>query len=175
MVKLTPAEFAKPNSKTGEARVDILIRLIKDGKPVELVNGTKIVIQNSPELISNLEQWRDDDSDRKAAVGFVDIKGNPYTTTDLGKSAVFGGGGGAAVGALADLEHRAADLHFAVHPVELLPRGKAVHPDVATPAMDRQWLAKLLLDSTMRGHVAQSDAGKVAVGHAPLTPPDDSR
>ena len=38
-VKLTPSELGKPNSVTGEDRLDILTRLIKDGKPLELAKG----------------------------------------------------------------------------------------------------------------------------------------
>ena len=38
-VKLTPEQLAKNNSKTGEARIDILIRLIQDQVPLELAKG----------------------------------------------------------------------------------------------------------------------------------------
>ena len=98
LVRLTPSELNKDNSKTGEPRVDILIRLIQNGDKVELSKGAPIVIQNTPELIAELEAWRDNESEKKAPVGFLDTKGNPHTTSDLGKSAVFGGGGGAGGG-----------------------------------------------------------------------------
>ena len=38
-VKLTPSELNKPNSVTGEDRLDILTRLIRDKKPLELAKG----------------------------------------------------------------------------------------------------------------------------------------
>ena len=38
-VALTPAELEKKNSKTGEFRIDILMRLIKNKEPLELAKG----------------------------------------------------------------------------------------------------------------------------------------
>ena len=35
-VRLSPAQMKKPNGNTGEQRIDILARLIRDGKPLEL-------------------------------------------------------------------------------------------------------------------------------------------
>ena len=99
-VKLTPAELEKPNSITGEARIDILLRLVKDGKPVELAKGGSITIENTPDTIQKLLAFKKDQSDKKFAVSFLDTKGNPYTTSDLGKSSVFGGGGGSGGGSL---------------------------------------------------------------------------
>ena len=40
-VRLTPSELSKGNTKTGESRADILIRLIKNGDPIELFTGKK--------------------------------------------------------------------------------------------------------------------------------------
>jgi len=41
---LGSGELGKPNSKTGEARTDILRKLIKAKKPLELVKGGSIVV-----------------------------------------------------------------------------------------------------------------------------------
>ena len=38
-VKLTKQQLEKNNSKTGEARIDILMRLIQDKVPLELAKG----------------------------------------------------------------------------------------------------------------------------------------
>ena len=97
-VRLTPSELNKDNTKTGESRADILIRLIKNGDPIELFTGKKIKIPSTPELISEIERWRDSDTDRKAAIGFLDDTGFARSTSDIGKTAVFGGGGGAGGG-----------------------------------------------------------------------------
>ena len=81
LVALTPAQLGSTNSKTGEQRTDILIRLIQNGSAVELVSGKAITIENSPELIDNIKSWTADGSARKAAIPFLDVKGNPYTTS----------------------------------------------------------------------------------------------
>ena len=41
---LTPAELEKKNSATNEPRINILIRLVKDKKPLELVKGGTFVV-----------------------------------------------------------------------------------------------------------------------------------
>ena len=97
-VGLRPAELAKKNSKTQELRTDILIRLIQSKTPVTLIDNKPVTIENSPELIDNIKAWQADGSDQKQAIGFVDVKGNPYTTSQIAKTAVFGGGGGAGGG-----------------------------------------------------------------------------
>ena len=45
-VKLTPAELQKPNTSTGEDRIDILTRLIRDKKPLELAKGGTFTVTN---------------------------------------------------------------------------------------------------------------------------------
>jgi hypothetical protein len=99
-VKMTPAQLDKPNSITGEARVDILIRLIGQNKPIELAKGGSVVIEKNPELLKLLKDFKKSNSDKKAAIPFMGIDGNSYTTSDLSKSSVFGGGGGSGGGSL---------------------------------------------------------------------------
>lgn len=44
-VKMTPAELNKPNSITKEPRIDILIRLIQQNKPVELAKVDQLLLK----------------------------------------------------------------------------------------------------------------------------------
>ena len=97
-VALSPAQLDKPNSSTGESRADILIRLVKGGKPIELAKGGTVTIENTPELISQIEKWRDDDSDKKSPIPMLTVDGQAITTSKLAKSKVFGGGTGGAGG-----------------------------------------------------------------------------
>src|SRR5210317_1179723 len=99
-VKLTPAELNKPNSITKEPRIDILIRLIQQNKPIELAKGGSVTVESTPELIQLLKDFKNNDSSKKAAIPFMGIDGKNYTTSDLGKSSVFGGGGGSGGGSL---------------------------------------------------------------------------
>lgn len=97
-VKLTPSELSKPNSSTGEDRIDILLRLIKDGKPLELAKGGTFLVTDIDHAIEGIEAWKRDKSERKQPIS---LKGNNdtfITSSDIGKSKVFGGGGGAGGG-----------------------------------------------------------------------------
>ena len=93
-VRMTPAELDKVNSITKEPRIDILIRLIQKGDPVELAKGGNITIEKTPELIQQLQDFKASKQDKKMAIPFMTTDGKNYTTSDLGKSSVFGGGGG---------------------------------------------------------------------------------
>ena len=99
-VKLTPAELDKPNSITKTPRIDILIQLIQQGKPIELAKGGSVTIEKTDELLKLLLDFKKSNSEKKAAIPFMGIDGNSYTTSDLGKSSVFGGGGGSGGGSL---------------------------------------------------------------------------
>jgi hypothetical protein len=99
-VKLTPAELNKDNSITKEPRIDILIRLIQQGKPVELAKGGSVTIEKTDELLKLLIDFKKNQSNKKFAIPFMGIDGKNYTTSDLGKSSVFGGGGGSGGGSL---------------------------------------------------------------------------
>lgn len=93
-VKLTPLELDKPNSKTGESRLEILKREISNSKPLELAKGGKIIITNIDEVLNDLEEFKN----LKRPITLVDKSGSIYSTSDLLKSEVFGGGAGAGGG-----------------------------------------------------------------------------
>lgn len=99
-VKMTPAELNKNNSITKEPRIDILIRLIQQEKPIELAKGGSVTIEKTDELLKLLIDFKKSQSNKKFAIPFMGIDGKNYTTSDLGKSSVFGGGGGSGGGSL---------------------------------------------------------------------------
>ena len=57
-VKLTPGELQKPNSVTGEDRLDILVRLIKDNKPLELAKGGTFTVTEIDDALSQIEIFK---------------------------------------------------------------------------------------------------------------------
>ena len=57
-VKLTPAELQKPNANTGEDRIDILLRLIRDGKPLELAKGGTFTVTNIEDALAQIEIFK---------------------------------------------------------------------------------------------------------------------
>ena len=94
-VKLTPGELKKPNSITGEDRLDILVRLIRDNKPLELAKGGTFVVTDIDDAISQIEIFK------KLGKPFnLHGDGKTISSSDLGKSSVFGGGGGSGGGTL---------------------------------------------------------------------------
>ena len=93
--KLTPAELLKKNSSTGEPRIDILMNAIVKGIALPLVDGSELVLANSDENKSAVENFKVEGKtfELKAKTGQRTIK-----SSDIGKSPIFGGGGGGAGG-----------------------------------------------------------------------------
>jgi len=91
---LGSGELGKPNSKTGEARTDILRKLIQAKKPLELVKGGSIVVADIDAAMKAIDQYEIDSS----IFAVLDAKGNSIKITELKKSAPFGGGGSGAGG-----------------------------------------------------------------------------
>ena len=101
LVKLIPSELAKDNSKTNEARIDILIRLIKGKKPLELARGGTFVVGDEyiDDALAHCANFKKN-ADHYGRAGFplIDKDGKEIKTNDLGKSDVMGGGGGSGSG-----------------------------------------------------------------------------
>ena len=94
-VKMTPAELKKPNSITGEDRLDILTRLIRDNKPLELAKGGTFTVTEIDDALSQIEIFK------KLGKPFpLHGDGKTISSSELGKSSVFGGGGGSGGGTL---------------------------------------------------------------------------
>ena len=91
---LTPKELKKSNSKTGEARIDILVKKIQNGEELELENGGTFKVDNKEEAINALKG-----DIPRAGVVLIDADGNQITTSKLKKTADFGGGAGSGGGA----------------------------------------------------------------------------
>ena len=99
-VRMTPAQLLKPNGQTGEARIDILLRLIKSNQPLELAKGGTFLVTDIEHAVAGIEAWKKDKSETKKPIPLKGDNDAFITTSDLGKSKVFGGGGGAGGGTL---------------------------------------------------------------------------
>ena len=93
LAKLTPAVLNKKNSNTGEQRIDILERAIKEGTVLALVDGSEVTLDKSEENLAGCEQFRKENKAFQLTAGSRAI-----SSSDIGKSALFGGGGGGAGG-----------------------------------------------------------------------------
>lgn len=119
---LSKTELDKPNAKTKEKRTDILRRLIKDSKPLELAKGGTIVVGDIEDAMSKIDAFE------KMPQNFnlLDTDGNAFPITKLKKSKVFGGGFGGAGSGTKDTarneSHNAvmiqAMLEHGIHDVE---------------------------------------------------------
>ena len=90
---LTPGELKKsatggPNA--GLARTDILSDIVKKRDPLELMKGGTVVVANTQEVLSAIEQFKKDGK----SFSFEGDDGKTYSTSDLKKSKAFGGGAG---------------------------------------------------------------------------------
>lgn len=92
-VGLRPAELAKPNSKTKEPRVDILMRAAIEGIPLVLTSDEEIKIANTPENRAAISAF-----DGKKPIELTTVDGKTISSSKIGKTAIFGGGGGAGGG-----------------------------------------------------------------------------
>mgnify|MGYP000503831767 CR=1 FL=1 len=96
LTKLTPAEWKKPNSAHPEKkdRIDILVDAINRGVTVQLVTGEEVQLAK---VKSNIEAAQSFKRDQKA-FNLTLKDGRMITSSDIGKSALFGGGKGAGGG-----------------------------------------------------------------------------
>ena len=95
---LDKTELQKPNSNTGEPRIDILRRIIKDQKPLELKKGGTFVVGDIDDALQKLKQFETQPSN----ISFVSTDGTMVPLSQMAKSKVFGGGSGGAGGGTAN-------------------------------------------------------------------------
>lgn len=90
---MPPGQWDKINSQTGEERISILKRLMKDGEALPTTDAQEIIIKNTKanqEAIARLEK------EKKAQT--LETNKGEITTSKIGKSPVFGGAGGGSGG-----------------------------------------------------------------------------
>jgi hypothetical protein len=89
---LGAGEMIKPNSRTGELRIDILKRLILAKTPLELAKGGTFVVKDIESALQSIETFKKDEKN-------FALKGDGekfIMSNHLAKSKVFGGGFGGA-------------------------------------------------------------------------------
>jgi hypothetical protein len=122
MRKLTPAEWKKPNSQTGEARIEILKKAMAANQPITTVDNREVVIANTAD---NMQAIAGFESDGKA-FPLTTVDNKTISSSDIGKSPMFGGGSGAGAGTEATAIAESAQCvwlaamlkHGTQHPIE---------------------------------------------------------
>jgi hypothetical protein len=90
---LSPSELSKDATLPGGVktpRIEILIKKIQNEEELELNDGSTFLVDNKEEVISQLQGK----TRISQAIDLIDKEGNKITTSDLKKTAEFGGGGG---------------------------------------------------------------------------------
>lgn len=100
---MSRAEWMKPNAKTGDPRLKILLDTVMAGEPVTSVTGQDLYIKNSP---ANLQEIQDFATLNDRTFPLELTNGQYITSNQIGKSPLFGGqgAGGGATGATANAE-----------------------------------------------------------------------
>jgi len=88
-VAMTPAQWNKPNSQTKEHRLDILVKAIKAGTKLVTVDNKEIVVKNDKNNLRAIEMFKKDNK----PFDLLLKSGRKISSSQIGKSAVFGGGG----------------------------------------------------------------------------------
>ena len=90
---LSPSELSKDATLPGGVktpRIEILANKIENDEELELNDGNKFIVDNKEEVLSQLK----DKTRISKAITLIDKDGNQITTSNLKKTAEFGGGGG---------------------------------------------------------------------------------
>jgi len=90
---LSPSELSKDATLPGgekKPRIEILVNKIENGEELELNDGSKFIVDNKEEVLSQLKGK----TRINTAISLVDKDGNKISTSNLKKTAEFGGGGG---------------------------------------------------------------------------------
>jgi len=120
-VALTPAQLDANNSKTGQARIDILRQLVVQQKPLELAKGGNIIVSNIDDALVHIANFKKNPL-HYGKKGFpLETDDGTYMSNQLAKSKVFGGGvGGAGSG---EKQTRRNEVHNAVMMHAMLEHG----------------------------------------------------
>ena len=93
-VALRPAELKKPNGKTGESRIEILRKAVIDGTPLVTTDLKTIKLANTHDNLERIAKFKDD----QKPITLDTQNSGEITSSNLAKTALFGGGGGAGGG-----------------------------------------------------------------------------
>lgn len=149
LVKLTPAQLIKPNGKTGEARIDILKRLIQSGEPLELAKGGTFVVVDKESALDQIKSWNE-----KTPIALKGDGDKFITSNDLGKSKVFGGAMGGAGGGT--LNTKVTESHQCVLLQAMLDHGLQAQ-EYFTPDILKNAYKQVDVDATLEEVLSVDD------------------
>jgi hypothetical protein len=130
---LTPSELSKDATfgrGDKKPRIEILIDLIQKGEELELNDGSMFIVDNTEEVLSQLK----DKTQITNAIKLIDKEGNQITTSNLKKTASFGGGGGMRGGS--DLTAKGESAQAIVNAIRYSLSGDITNEDITDEAIN---------------------------------------
>lgn len=130
---LSPGELSKDATLPGGVktpRIEILVKKIENTEELELNDGSKFVVDNKEEVLSQLKGK----TRITNAIKLVDKEGNTITTSNLKKTSDFGGGGGMRGGS--DLTAKGESAQAIVNAIRYSLSGNISNEDVTDEAIN---------------------------------------
>ena len=130
---LSPSELSKDATfgrGDKKPRIEILIDLIQRDEELELNDGSKFVVDNKEEVLSQLKNK----TRITTAIKLTDKEGNQITTSNLKKTSTFGGGGGMRGGS--DLTAKGESAQAIVNAIRYYSSGDISNEDITDEAID---------------------------------------
>lgn len=134
-VKMSPDQWNKPNSQTGEPRLEILARLVQKKVPLELDAGGTFVVTKISDALAAITKFKREGKTFEL-IGKIDGKGKEVVikSSDLKKSKDFGGdNGGKTGGTVGTALAESAQCYYCSAVCNVL--GSASSPEKFTPAV----------------------------------------
>ena len=143
---MPPGEWAKPNSNTKTPRLDILRLLMKSGEAMPKVDGTEIIVKNTPENKAAVDRLEKEQKTQDLETNKGVIKSN-----EIKKSIVFGGDSGGRGGG--DAQTARAEIMQCVYCEHMVNNPKAsfesIQPSDLKKAYDATFVKGATFDQVM--------------------------
>ena len=141
LLAMPPGEWAKDNSNTKTPRIDILKLLIKSGEAMPKVDGTEIVIKNTPENRAAVDRLEKEKKTQDLVTNKGIIKSN-----EIGKSKVFGGDQGGRGGG--DAQTARAEIMQCVYCEHMVNNTKASFESIQPSDLEKAYNATSVVGAT---------------------------
>ena len=138
---MPPGEWAKDNSNTKTPRIDILKLLIKSGEAMPKVDGTEIIVKNTPENRAAVDRLEKEKKTQDLVTNKGIIKSN-----EIGKSKVFGGDQGGRGGG--DAQTARAEIMQCVYCEHMVNNTKASFESIQPSDLEKAYNATSVVGAT---------------------------
>ena len=133
-------------------RLEILDMMVKKQEPLTLTNGEQVIAANPEKVLASIAQFKKDGKTFK----FAGLDGKTYSTTDIKKSAEFGGGAGAGGGTVSTAIGESAQCLWMV---AMLAEGYDKPIDYFTDEILSKYFKRISVGKTSLSDILKIDEG----------------